>query len=283
MTSTQNESLTPAGDSAPTGGPAPVGPPLLRLDHLSRAFGGVFATRDVSFDVPRGELRGIIGPNGAGKSTLFNLISGHLRPGSGTVTFNGRRIDGLAPHRRARLGIAIVFQGARLFPRMSVLENVMVGAQARTRAGLVSSVLRLPSQRAEERQIVEWSREALQRVGLGEWADRDAAALPLGQQRRLQVARALVSGPELLLLDEPASGLRAGERADLAELILELRSTGVTIMLVEHDVAMVTRLADRITVLELGEVIAEGTADEIRRNQRVIDAYLGVEAPSAGR
>ena len=259
------------------------GDPVLRLDRLSRAFGGVFATRDVSIDVPRGELRGIIGPNGAGKSTLFNLISGHLRPGSGTVTFNGQRIDGLAPHRRARLGIAIVFQGARLFPRMTVLENVMVGAHARTRAGLAASILRLPTQRAEERQIVEWSRAALERVGLREWADRAAEALPLGQQRRLQVARALASSPDLLLLDEPASGLRAGERADLAELLLDLRSTGVTIMLVEHDVGMVTRLADKITVLDLGEVIAEGSPDQIRRNQRVIDAYLGVEAPDAGR
>jgi branched-chain amino acid transport system ATP-binding protein len=283
MKSTQNDSPTQVGVSARTGAPAQVDPPLLRLDHLSRAFGGVFATRDVSIDVPRGELRGIIGPNGAGKSTLFNLISGHLRPESGAVMFNDRRIDGLAPHRRARLGIAIVFQGARLFPRMSVLENVMVGAQARTRAGLVSSVLRLPSQRAEERQIGEWSRDALRQVGLADWADRAAETLPLGQQRRLQVARALASSPELLLLDEPASGLRAGERSELADLILELRSTGVTIMLVEHDVAMVTRLADTITVLELGEVIAEGTAAEIRSNQRVIDAYLGVEAASAGR
>ncbi|HST85297.1 MAG TPA: ABC transporter ATP-binding protein, partial [Kineosporiaceae bacterium] len=221
-------------------------------------------------------------PNGAGKSTLFNLISGHLRPGAGTVTFNGRRIDGLAPHRRARLGVAIVFQGARLFPRMSVLENVMVGAHARSRAGLASSVLRLPFQRAEEREIVEWSRDALQRVGLGEWADRAAEALPLGQQRRLQVARALVANPDLLLLDEPASGLRAGERADLAQLLLDLRATGMTIMLVEHDVGMVTRLADKITVLDLGEVIAEGTPDQIRSNQRVIEAYLGVEAPNAG-
>ncbi len=283
MTSTQNDSSAQVGIAAQTGDPAGAGSPLLRLDHLSRAFGGVFATRDVSINVPRGELRGIIGPNGAGKSTLFNLISGHLRPGSGTVTFNGRRIDGLAPHRRARLGIAIVFQGARLFPRMSVLENVMVGAHARTRAGLASSVLRLPSQRAEERQIVESSRDALRQVGLADWADRAAETLPLGQQRRLQVARALVSNPDLLLLDEPASGLRAGERADLAQLLLDLRSTGVTIMLVEHDVGMVTRLADTITVLDLGEVIAEGTPDQIRRNQRVIDAYLGVEAPSAGR
>jgi branched-chain amino acid transport system ATP-binding protein len=255
---------------------------LLRLDHVSRAFGGVFAARDVSLDVPRGELRGIIGPNGAGKSTLFNLISGHLRPAAGTVTLDGRRIDRLPPHTRARLGVAIVFQGARLFPRMSVLENVMVGAHARTHAGLASAVLRLPRHHREERMITDSARQALSQVGLADWADRDATGLPLGQQRRLQVARALIARPDLLLLDEPASGLRASERAELADLISGLRATGTTIMLVEHDVALVTRLADRITVLELGQVIAEGTPDEIRSDPRVIDAYLGAERLGAG-
>lgn len=256
--------------------------PLLRLDHVSRAFGGVFATRDVSLDVARGELRGVIGPNGAGKSTLFNLISGHLRPDAGTVTLSGRRIDRLPPHRRARLGVAIVFQGARLFTRMTVLENVMVGAHARTGAGLPSAVLRLPKHRAEERMIAESAREALHQVGLADWASRDAEGLPLGQQRRLQVARALVARPDLLLLDEPASGLRATERTELADLITQLQATGMTIMLVEHDVGLVTRLADRITVLDLGEVIAEGTPDEIRHDPRVIDAYLGAERLGAG-
>lgn len=257
--------------------------PLLQLDHVSRAFGGVFATREVSLGVARGELRGVIGPNGAGKSTLFNLISGHLRPDRGTVTLAGRRIDRLPPHRRARLGVAIVFQGARLFTRMSVLENVMVGAHARTGVGLPSAVLRLPRHRREERAITESAHEALRRVGLTDWAARDAEGLPLGQQRRLQVARALVARPELLLLDEPASGLRASERAELADLITDLRATGTTIMLVEHDVGLVTRLADRITVLDLGEVIAEGTPDEIRKDPRVIDAYLGAERIGAGQ
>jgi branched-chain amino acid transport system ATP-binding protein len=224
----------------------------------------------------------VIGPNGAGKSTLFNLISGHLRPDSGAVSLSGRQIDRLPPHRRARLGVAIVFQGARLFRRMTVLENVMVGAHARTGAGLLSAALRLPRHRTEERMIAESAREALGQVGLADWAARDAEGLPLGQQRRLQVARALVARPNLLLLDEPASGLRATERAELADLITELRATGMTIMLVEHDVALVTRLADRITVLELGEVIAEGTPDEIRQDQRVIDAYLGAERLGVG-
>lgn len=256
--------------------------PLLQLQHVSRAFGGVFAARDVSLDVTGGELRGIIGPNGAGKSTLFNLISGHLRPGSGTVALAGRRIDRLPPHRRARLGVAIVFQGARLFPRMTALENVMVGAHARTRAGLTSAMLRLGRHRSEERLIAGWARAALDRVGLADWADRDAEALPLGQQRRLQVARALAAAPDLLLLDEPASGLRASERAELAELLTQLHAEEMTIMLVEHDVGLVTRLADRITVLDLGEIIAEGTPEQIRHDPRVIDAYLGAERIGAG-
>ncbi|MCX7523299.1 ABC transporter ATP-binding protein [Microbacterium sp. STN6] len=254
---------------------------MLTVTSLSRAFGGVYATKDVSVTVPEGELRGVIGPNGAGKSTLFNLIGGHLRANAGSIEFGGARVDRLPVHRRARLGIAIVFQGARLFPEMSVLENVMVGANAATRAGAVAAALRLPSQRNEERGIRQRAFAALGRVGLAAWAERDAEALPLGQQRRLQVARALMGEPRLLLLDEPASGLRAAEREDLSELITELHREGMTIMLIEHDVSMVMRLADKITVLDLGEVIAEGTPAEIRRNQRVIDAYLGGEAAHA--
>jgi branched-chain amino acid transport system ATP-binding protein len=203
------------------------------------------------------------------------MISGHLHAQSGDIILDGERIDRLPPHRRAQLGVAIVFQGARLFPGMSVLANVAVGATARTRAGAVSAVLRLPRHRREERDIFADAYEALARVGLSEWADRDAEQLPLGQQRRLQLARALTAHPKLLLLDEPASGLRSGERRELSHLIRELHGDGMTIMLIEHDVSMVTSLADRITVLDLGEVIADGTPDEIRRNPRVISAYLG--------
>ena len=254
---------------------------MLIVNDVSRAFGGVFAAHEVSLEVGKGELRGVIGPNGAGKSTLFNLISGHLLPQAGSITLNGKRIDRLAPHARARLGIAIVFQGARIFPGMSVLENVMVGAHARSHSGVFAAALRLPGQRAEERRIEASALAALERVGLSEWAGREAEDLPLGQQRRLQVARALAGEPELLLLDEPASGLRAGERESLSELIIQLRSEGMTIMLIEHNVAMVTRLADTITVLDLGEVIAEGTPEKIRADERVIKAYLGTELVDA--
>ena len=254
---------------------------MLEVAGLSLAFGGVFANRDITLSVGDGELRGVIGPNGAGKSTLLNLISGHLRPQAGTIEFDGERVDSLPAHRRARLGIAIVFQGARLFPGMTVIENVMVGATAVTRAGAFAAALRIPSQRREEHAIREAARLSLERVGLTEWSDRDAAALPLGQQRRMQVARALTAHPKLLLLDEPASGLRSAERDSLSELLEQLKADGMSIMLIEHDVPMVMRVADRITVLDLGEVISEGAPDEVRADPRVIAAYLGAGATHA--
>jgi branched-chain amino acid transport system ATP-binding protein len=252
---------------------------MLHIDRVARSFGGVYAVRDVTVDVAQGELRGVIGPNGAGKSTLFNLIGGQLVAQHGTVTYDGQRVDRLPPHRRARLGIAVVFQAARVFRGMTVLENVMVGAHAATSAGFVAATLRLPVHRREEREIRDRARECLVRTGLAAWADRPAESLPLGQQRAVQMARALSGRPRLLLLDEPASGLRAAEREDLAALVEDLRSDGLTIMLIEHDVAFVTRLADRVTVLDLGRVIAEGTPDQIRADQRVISAYLGERTP----
>ncbi len=247
---------------------------LLSVTGLARRFGGVYAVRQVDLDVLPGETHAVIGPNGAGKSTLFRVIGGQLPASAGTVRFDGEPVDRLAAHRRARLGIAPVFQEARIFRGMTVAENVMVGAHASTRAGTLSAVLRLPRHRAEERQIRARAAEALDRVGLRH-GDRPADALPLGQQRALQMARALCGRPRLLLLDEPASGLRAGERAALAQLVERLRADGLAILLVEHDVAFVARLADRVTVLDLGEVIAHGTFAQIRADPRVATAYLG--------
>jgi branched-chain amino acid transport system ATP-binding protein len=259
------------------------GEPMLEVDRVSRSFGGVFAVRDVSLSVAGGELRGIIGPNGAGKSTLFNLISGHLRPDHGTVSYRGAHLERRSAHRRARDGIAIVFQGARIFRGMTALENVMVGAHAHTRYGFVAGALRLPAQRREEREIRRRAAAALDRVGLTAWADRTAESLPLGQQRQLQVARALCGEPRLLLLDEPASGLRGAEREALRDLVAQLHAEGLTMLLIEHDVGFVARLADRVTVLDLGQVIAEGPPKEVTRDERVISAYLGDGATAGDR
>jgi branched-chain amino acid transport system ATP-binding protein len=250
---------------------------VLETVAVTRRFGGVVAVHEVSLQVEQGRLHGMIGPNGAGKSTLFHLVTGHLRPTSGSVRFEDRDVTRLPPHRRARLGIAIAFQAVRLFRGMTVLENVMVGAQASTATGFAEAALRLGRHRREEVEIRSRAEAALERVGLSVFADRAAESLPLGQQRAVQVARALCGGPKVLLLDEPASGLRAGERERLAALLADLRREGLTQLLVEHDVAFVTRLADTITVLDRGRVIAEGPPEQIRQDPLVVAAYLGQE------
>jgi len=253
----------------------PRGTPALKVEGLARSFGGVYAVSDVSMSVGEGELRGVIGPNGAGKSTLFNLISGHLAPDQGVITYRGRRIDRLSPHERARLRISIVFQAARLFQGMTVLENVMVGAHVWSRHGFLEAALRLPRHSREEREIRRRAEQAIERVGIGAWASTRAESLPLGQQRSLQVARALCGEPELLLLDEPGSGLRAREKEAFAHLLGLLKAERLTMMLVEHDVGFVSSLADVLTVLDLGQVIAEGPPDPVLRDPAVIAAYIG--------
>jgi branched-chain amino acid transport system ATP-binding protein len=253
---------------------------LLRIAGLSRQFGGVYAVRDVSLEVAPGELRGVIGPNGAGKSTLFHLIAGHLKPSAGRISLAGEPIDGLRPDQRAKRGIAIVYQGDRIFRRMSVRENVLVGAHGNGKHGFWEAALRLPRHRDEERALRAQADAVLDEVGLTKLADQPAESLPLGQQRTMQLARALVAKPKLLLLDEPAAGLRAPERAQLARSIRAACARGLTVLLVEHDVALVTSLSDTITVLDLGSVIAEGEPSVIRRDPKVVAAYLG-GAPAA--
>lgn len=248
---------------------------MLQVQGLSRRFGGVYALQDVSLEVAPGELRGVIGPNGAGKSTLFHLIAGQLEPSAGKVALAGEALDRLRPDQRARRGISIVYQSDRIFRRMTVRENVMVGAHGNASHGFLAAALLSPRCRRENRQLREQADAILQRVGLERLAEQPAESLSLGQQRTLQLARALVAKPKLLLLDEPAAGLRASERLELAGLIREARSQGLTVLLVEHDVALVTSLSDVITVLDLGRVIAEGAPDAIRRDPKVLAAYLG--------
>ena len=248
---------------------------LLEARGLTRRFGGVVAVDDVSLGVAQAELVGVIGPNGAGKSTLFHLITGHLLPNAGSVNLLGHDLTRMSADERARAGMAIAFQAVRLFRGMTVLENVMVGAHAWTSHGFLSAFLHLPTYRREEAAILSAARAALDRVGLTDAADRFAESLPIGQQRAVQVARALCGRPKLLLLDEPASGLRGAEREHLALLIEQLRDEGLSMLLIEHDVAFVTRLASRIAVMDRGRVIAEGSPAEIRRDPLVIGAYLG--------
>ena len=250
---------------------------ILSIEHISKNFGGVAALSEVSFGVRSGEIVGVIGPNGAGKTTLFNLITGVFSPSSGTVSFRGKTIIGLRPHKVTKMGIARTFQNIRLFGHMTALENVMVGSHCRTHAGLWQGLWRTRIQRGEEKSIREKSESLLRLVGIAEDQDTPAGSLPYGKQRRLEIARAMGTDPELLLLDEPTAGMNESETEELRLLIKKIQALGKTVVLIEHDMHLVMNVCERLVILNFGRKIAEGIPEEIRENKDVIEAYLGRE------
>jgi branched-chain amino acid transport system ATP-binding protein len=258
----------------PTAGPQTSG--LLEVRGLSKWFRGLRALDDYALDLRAGAIHGVIGPNGAGKTTLFHLLSGFLRPTSGTIQFDGQDITGSAAYRVSRLGIGRTFQNIRLFGEMSVLENVMVAQQRHNRSSLVATLISSPSFRRREAELRDSAMELLELFGLSQLRDRQARSLPYGDQRRLEIARAVGSKPRILLLDEPNAGMNPIETQDLLALIRRLRDDlGITIVLVAHDIPLVMGLCDRIQVLNYGRLIAEGDPASVRANPEVIAAYLG--------
>ncbi len=250
---------------------------LLEVSALSKRFGGVQAVKDVSFRVEKGTIKAVIGPNGAGKTTLFNLVSGFLAPDVGSITFRSEPIHGMPPHRVAALGLSRTFQHIKLFAHMTALENVMVGRHVRSRAGFLAGMLHLPFTRREEREIRDRSLEIMDSIGIRHLADKEATSLSYGQQRAVELARALACGPELLLLDEPAAGLNMRETADIAKVIAAIRGHGITVLIVEHDVPLVMGISDEIVVLSYGEKIADADPRSVQKNPDVVRVYLGEE------